>query len=58
MAYKTIFVDLDNNFRARYDKKSDTTKIIVEDQGVEIELQYEEVEDFYYFIKKVKELTV
>tara|TARA_Y100000310_G_scaffold23028_1_gene22070 strand:+ start:296 stop:472 length:177 start_codon:yes stop_codon:yes gene_type:complete len=58
MAYKTIFVDLDNNFRARYDKKNDTTKIIVEDQGVEIELQYEEVEDFYYFIKKVKELTV
>ena len=58
MAYKTIFVDLANNFRARYDKKSDTTKIIVEDQGVEIELQYEEVEDFYYFIKKVKELTV
>ena len=58
MAYKTIFVDLDNNFRARYDKKSDTTKIIVEDQGVEIELQYEEVEDFYYFIEKVKELTV
>ena len=51
-------------FTAEYDKERDIVKIIIDgwgEQGLftsDLELQHEEIEDFYYFIKEVKDLTV
>ena len=56
-------------FTAEYDKERDITKIqvyFVEPtenlqkgrKEIKFYFQYEEIEDFYYFIKEVKELTV
>jgi hypothetical protein len=67
MGFKKILEEQANvdsvKFIAKYAKESDRTKIIIEGWGVDSDryvdffLQYEEIEDFYYFIKEVKELT-
>ena len=68
MAYKKILeeqANVDNpKYIAKYDKERDIIKIIIDgwgEQGLftsDLELQHEEIEDFYYFIKEVKDLTV
>ena len=59
MAYKKILED--GRWIASYDKERDITKITIDKDKmyrVEFALEFEEIEDFYYFIKEVKDLTV
>jgi len=73
MAWKKISEEQANVdspiFTAKYDKERDITKIsiyFVEPtenlqkgrKEINFYFQYEEIEDFYYFIKEVKESTV
>ena len=64
MAFKKILEEQANDdspiFSADYDKEEDFLKIEIVDSDNEVHrlyFQYEEIEDFYYFIKKVREIT-